>query len=434
MNLWNKIKKEKRQDKETLERLKKEEEELEREVNELMPESKFSFKESFELLKNKDEEEAEYESYLTEEELEEENRKKREEVKIIKIAESVMISVIILTIISVNVFYNTFKSDLLKITEPMLKEHYENITGEKAKTKTIEEFTVKGENNEMIKTGIYLLTTEDNKHIMSLNNELIGDDINISQKKEHVKDHINPYLGEVELVIDTIDLSYDDYYTTYNRYLEYINVLPAKLSMEELLNSNKLTLTYKAIYKGEIDTNSILNIMTTFSPNSCMLLFKQESSGITNATIIKNNKAITLNITAEIEKTDGISYLELDRNINNVSDVKVSKYANSSVSTEEDYTVVNPISIKKESERNREEEEKTSYYLIRVSSSLINDTGFLELSTYKKEDTYREIKREEYEDVLLLTIGSHTYIFGENNLFIGQKGGKKSFLCKLGIC
>lgn len=435
MKSLKQIKKEKQREKELLEKIKKEEEEIEKEVNEIMQEPKFSFKESLELLKGKDEEEAEYESYLTEEELAEEENKIKEEKRIIKTAAVVMVSVVIVTIVGVRVFYDTFKSDLLKVTEPLLKSHYEEITGEKAKTKTIEEFMTKDENKKDIGTGIYLLTTEDDKHIMSVNNELIGDDLRIESKKEEVKKYLQPYLGNIELVTDSIALSYDDYYLTYNRFVDYINVLPSKLTTEELISSNKLTLTYKAIYKGDLDLASITNIINNFSANSTILLFKQDMTGISNVTLIKRGITHSFNITAEIEKNDGITYLELDRNVNDIIDVSASLHSSSSVSTENDYNIVNPLSIKAEkNRRNRDEEEKPAYYLIRLASSLITEDGFVELSTYKREDTYREIEKDDYEDVFLFTIGSYTYVFGENNLFIGQIRGKKTFLCKLGIC
>ncbi len=429
------IKKEKAKEKELLEKIKKEEEELEKEVNEKMQEPKFSFKESLELLKNKDEEELEYESYLTEEELAEEENRKKEDKRIIKTAAIVMVSVILATIVGVRVFYDTFKSDLLKITEPLLKSHYEEITGEKTKTKTIEEFMTKDENKKDVGTGICLLTTEDDKHIMAVNNELIGDDIRIESKKEEVKKYLLSHLGNIELVIDSIALSYDDYYLTYNRFVDYINVLPSKLTTEELISSNKLALTYKAIYKGDLDLVSIENIINDFSNNSTILLFKQDMTGISNVTLIKRGMAHSFNITAEIEKNDGITYLELDRNVNDIIDVNASLHSSSSVSTENDYNIVNPISIKTEkNHQNRDEEEKPAYYLIRLASSLITEDGFVELSTYKREDTYREIEKDDYEDVFLFTIGSYTYVFGENDLFIGQIRGKKTFLCKLGIC
>lgn len=435
MKSLKQIKKEKQREKELLEKIKKEEEEIEKEVNEIMQEPKFSFKESLELLKGKDEEEAEYESYLTEEELAEEENKRKEEKRIIKTAAVVMVSVVIVTIVGVRVFYDTFKSDLLKVTEPLLKSHYEEITGEKAKTKTIEEFMTKDENKKDIGTGIYLLTTEDDKHIMSVNNELIGDDLRIESKKEEVKKYLQPYLGNIELVTDSIALSYDDYYITYNRFVDYINVLPSKLTTEELISSNKLTLTYKAIYKGDVDLASIANMINNFSTNSTILLFKQDMTGISNVTLIKRGITHSFNITAEIEKNDGITYLELDRNVNDIIDVSASLHSSSSVSTEKDYNIVNPISIKAEkNRRNRDEEEKPAYYLIRLASSLITEDGFVELSTYKREDTYREIEKDDYEDVFLFTIGSYTYVFGENDLFIGQIRGKKTFLCKLGIC
>lgn len=434
MKRLNQIKKERQITKELLKKM-KEEEAIEKEISEIMPEEKFTIKESIELLKGKDEEELEYESYLTEEELEEERRKQKENKRIAKIAGIVMVCVITLVIIGTNVFYNTFKSDLLKITEPLLKSHYESLTGEKAKTRTIEELMTKNEEKKLVGTGIYLLTTETNKHIMAINNEVLGDDINTSKRNQEIKDYILPYLGNIELITDSISLSYDEYYTSYNRFLDYINVLPSKLSTSELIASQKLALTYKIIYQGEIDIFSIENLIKTFSINSTFVLFKQDSTGIKNVTVVNQDKTLSFDITAEIEKEKGITYLELDRTVNGVVDLDVSLFASSSVSSKNDYNIVNPMSIKKEEEqRYRDEEPKPSYYLLRVASSLITEDGFVELNTSKREDTYQEIEKDEYKDVFLLSIGSYTYIFGENDIFIGQMRGEKSFLCKIGIC
>lgn len=435
MKSLKELKKEKLKEKETYEKIKQEEEELEKELNEIMPEPSFSFKETLDILKGKDEEELEYESYLTEEELKQEEEKRKEEIKIAKTAAIIISTAFIVVIVGANVFYNIFKSELLKVTEPMLKSHYEAVTGEKAKTKTIEELKTKNEENKEVGTGIYLLTTKDNKHIMSVNNELIGDDIAVSTKKEEVNEFIKPYLGNVELIIDSLSLSYDDYYVSYNRYLDYMNVLPSALSTEELISSNKLVITYKAIYQGDLDINNIENLIERFSNNSSILLFKQESAGITNVTFVKQGSTHSFDITAEIDKDDDITYLELDRNLNGVIDTEIHLYVNSSVSTDTDYNVANPISIKKETERrNRDEEEKPEYYLLRISSSLITDEGFVELSETKRDDNYKEKEKKDYDDIYMLTIGSNTYVFGENNIFIGQRRGQKSYLCKLGIC
>ncbi len=426
---------EREKEKQTLKSLADEEDKIKQEIDEIMPESKFTIKESINLLKGEDEEEQEYYSYLTEDEKKEELDKKKEQKKILKVAISVLVVTVIMVTIGSKVFYDTFKNDLLKITEPLLKEHYQKKTGNKAKTKTIEEFKTKDKDNNEVGSGIYLLTTKDNKHIMSVNNVLIGDDINNSDISESIKSELKKGFTAAELVTDSIKLSYDDYYLEYNRFLDYINVLPSGFSKEDLLNSNKLVITYKAIYKGQIDTTPLENIMSGLSSNSTFILLRQDASGISNIIIIKKEKTISMDVTALIEKEKGITYLELDRKINSVSNVEVKLLANSSVSTESNYNIINPIVIKKEEERgNREEPQKENYFFLRFDSGLLNKNSFVELNTSKKEDTYTEKKKEDYDDIYLISIGSSTYLLGENNLFVGKVSGKKSFLCNLGIC
>lgn len=426
---------EKSKEKELLEKLKKEEEELEKEIDNLMEEDKYTIKEALSLLNEKDEEDLEYESYLTEEEKLENLEKEKEEKKIAKLAASLVLVISVLMIVGVKIFYDNFKSDLLKTTEPLLKEHYYKTYGIKAKTKSIEEFKTKGENNSIIGTGIYLLTTKDNKHIMSKNNELIGDDVNTSKRNEYISNYISRFLGNAELITHYIDLSYKDYYLEYNRFLDYINVLPFYLSDNELLSSNKLTVTYKAIYKGDLDPYLLQNAMNTFSNDSTFVLLRQESSGINEVTIIKKDKVITLDITAEIEKDTGISYLELNRELNGITNVNIKRYVDTAVKNEDGYKIINPMEIELEKEnKNRNELEKTEYYLLRINEGIIDESSFVELSTYKKDNEYIEQEKEKYSDVFLISVGSYTYILGENSMLIGKKEEKKSFLCDLGIC
>ncbi len=269
---------------------------------------------------------------------------------------------------------------------------------------------------------------------MSLNNELIGDDINNSNKYTEVKEYLYSYFEGLELVTDDIKLSYDDYYVEFNRFLDYINVLPSDMSTEELINSKKLTVTYKALYQGELDYDLISSLLNTFSINSRFIFYKQTSTGITNITIINKDKTTSLNITAEIEKDSGIMYLELDRNLNDVSDVEVATFADSSVSSKNDYSITNALGIKKIVERSRDEEIKNSYFLLRIDSSIINENNFIELSTSKRNDTYEELEKEDYIDTIVYTVGSYTYILSENNIFIGRTTTKKSFMCNFGIC
>lgn len=429
------LKKKRDKEKETLKALKAEDDKIKSEIDKIMPEAKFSLKESLTLLKGEDEEEQEYFSYLTDEEKEEENRKKKEQKKIIKVAIFVLVITITFATVGSKVFYDTFKNDLLKVTEPMLKEHYQKKTGNKAKRKSIEEFKIKGKDNKEVGSGIYLLTTKDNKHIMSVNNVLIGDDINNGAIQEAIKDYIKEYTPDAELVTDSIELSYDDYYIEYNRFLDYINVLPSGFSENDLISSNKLAVTYKAVYQGSIDSSVIKNLMNTLSPNSTFIFLRQDASGISSVTIIKKSQSITMDITTSIEKEKGITYLELDRDLNSVSNIEVKELANSSVSTENNYNIINPIMIKKEEKSaNRDEPSKESYFLLRFDTSLISENSFVELNTSKREDTYTEKKKEDYDDVYLISIGSYTYLLGENNLFIGKISGKKSLLCNLGIC
>lgn len=432
--MFNSIKekiKNKKEEKTVLKKLKKEEKELEKEISASYPEEEFSLFNTFKLLKEKDEEEVEYESYLTKEELEELNKEKKFQKKVIIIAASA-ISILIISISTfTTLFYNANKSDLYKVTEPLLKEYYKEKYNKNLRVKSIEELIAKDENDNEIASGIYLLTTNDDKHIMSVNNTLIGDDIDTAQQEKEVLSFIDSYLPDLNSITSLVDLSYKDYYLEFNRYIDYINVIPGKMTTEELINSEKLTVTYKAVYQGFVNESFALNLINNFSDDSVFYFLKQELGGITNVKIITKEKIISLDVTAQIPKDDNIIYYELDRNKNNITDIMIKKYSNTSIKVIGNYDINNPISITYE---NNNDENKENIYLLRFPSSLINKATYVELDTNKNNELYKELRKNNYSDIILIEISSYTYLIGKNEVLIGKKVEKNSTLCNLGLC
>lgn len=424
---------EKLKEKELLNKIKEEEKEIEKD---LPPEEKYTITQMFEMLTNKSEEDIEYESYLTEEEKQEEQESKKQEKRIIITAGSILLAVIIILIVGVNIFYNTFKPDILKVTQHLLESYYEEKYGEKVKINSIEELTYQNDEKEIIKTGIYLATTKDNKHLMCVNNELIGDDISIGSINSELLEYITINTPSTNLITHEVDLSYQDYYINFNRNLGYINTLPSNTSLNELIISDKLTITYKLIYQGDINIEEYQNLLNSFSSDSKFYLIRHEVGLPTNLKIVTKEEILDLNVTSEIQKEENITNIELSRDFNSVTSVELTSISKSGLESLDNYELTNGLLIEYEKERqyNKDEVEKTSYYMLRVSNSHWNQHSTIQLSKSKYGNKYRELKKEEYNDIIFIEVGGYTYIISEEEALIATKTAKKGFLCNLGIC
>lgn len=424
---------EKQKEKELLRKMEEEEKEIEKE---LPPEDTYSFSQMLEMLHGKSEEDLEYESYLTEEELKEEEGKRKQEKKYMIIAGSIFITAITITIIGVNVFYNTFKADILKITQPLLESFYEEKYGEKPQISSIEELTYQNEEREIIKTGIYLATTKDNKHLMCINNEQIGDDISITSTKNELLEYMTINTPSTNMITHEVDISYQDYYVKFNRNLEYIRTLPSNMNLNDLIMSGKLTVTYKLVYQGEINISEYQNILNNFSTDSKFYLIKHEVGLPTNLKIISKDKTIDLNVTGEVKKDENITNIEFSRDFNAVTSIELTSISKSGLKAIGDYDLTNGLLIEYEGERRyrQEEIEKTNYYMLRVSNSIWNQTSSIQVETRKSGNQYRELDPSAYKDVIFIEVGGYTYIISEEEVLIATKIAKKGFLCNLGIC
>ncbi len=421
-------KKQKQQEKELLKQMKEEEKALEAE---LPDEEKTGLLDIFKLLSGPDEEEQEYYSYLTEDEIKEEEARKKSEKKIAIIAIATILTMTIIIVVGVNIFYNTFKGDLLKVTEPIMKEYYKERYNEDVKITNIEELTYQDKTtNEEIKTGIYLATTDENKHIISVNNELLGDDISTSAISDEVLNYISEFSSNTDVISHSLELSYQDYYYSFNRYLDYINALPYNISLDELIASKKLTVTYKLIYQNDINFDEYLNIINNFSDDSAFYLIKHEMGLPVNLTIIKKDSITSLDVIARTPKEEDITHIELDRNKNDVTIIDISSIGEGSMQSLDNQILTNGLKVEAERSRaNRDEEEKSKYIMIKYSKS-ISKNSIVQLSS-----SYQELNKSDYQDIIFIEAGTETYIISENDYIIATKTTKKQgILCNFGLC
>lgn len=404
-----------------------EDEIIEKELNEEFKEPNlFDFKEIINLIKTKTDDEIEYENLLTEEEKLEEKREKEEDKKFMIKAFSILAGIFIV-IIGISAFLvNENKSDLYKITEPLLKEYYKKNYNERVSFKSLEKLKIDDE-----ETGIVLATTKDGKHIMTINNELIGDDISNKIHKE-LKSELDNKMANFSILNSEISLSYKDYYQEYNKKIEYINVIP-NLKLEELKITKKLTVEYVAFYNGYLDNNTVLEILNDYSDDSKFYFIKLENGFPTKLDVINNKAQFNIAITGNREVEKGVFIYDLDRTINSTNTVKFSRYADNTIEEYPNYKLKNIFKIELESDYYYDKDKIISkYFLIKMNN--LNKNNLLQVDYNEDDRTFFEMNIKNYHNYIITSFGGSTYLIGDNDVTFGTLEENKSPLCNLGLC
>lgn len=416
MNLFKKKKKELTED-----------EIIEKELDEEFKEPNlFNLKEIINTIKTKTDDDIEYESLLTEEEKQEELKQKQEDKKFMIKAFSILAGIFLVVIVVGVFFIKDNKSDLYKITEPLLKDYYKNKYNEKVTFKSLEYLSIDDK-----KTDLVLATTRDNKHIMSINNELIGDDISNNISKELVT-KINSELPNFGILNSEINIAYKDYYDKYNKRLDYINVIP-NLKLDELIESKKLTVEYIAFYNGIIDNNVVLNILNNYSDDSKFYFIRLDNGLPTKLDVIDKINQFNINITGNREVEKEVFIYDLDRTHNAVNTVRFSRYANNTIEEYPNYTLKNIFKIELESDYSYSKKESIgNYFLIKMNN--INKNNLLQVDYSESDHTFFEINIDNYNNFIIINFGGSSYLIGNNEVTFGTLEENKSFLCNLGLC
>ncbi len=399
------------------------EKELESEFKEPNP---LNFKEIFEIIKSKTDEDLEYENLLTEEEKMEELQDKEDTKKFLLKSGCILAIIFTFIIVIGIIFVNENKSDLYKITEPLLKEYYKSEYNENISFKSIEKIVI---NNE--ETNIALATTKDNKHIMAINNKLIGDDISNNIKKE-LEVELNNKLSIANILSSEINLAYQDYYDKYNKKLDYINVIPNQ-KLEELKNSKKLTLEYTGFYRGDLDNELINDILKDYSSDSKFYLIKIDNGFPRTLNVINKNNQFNIDIIGQKEVDKGVYIYDMDRTYNAVNSVKFIRYSNSTIEFYPKYTLKNIFKIELDSNYSYNKDENiANYFMIKMDN--LNKDNLLQVEYSESNRTYFEKDIEDYNNFIISTFGGNTYLIGEQEVTFGNLVENKSFLCNLGLC
>lgn len=420
-----------KEEKELLKKMKEEEEALEKEIDAQMPKEKIKL---VDLIFDEDEEDKELLEYMTDEEKAEMEAQKKENKRLIIIIGSIFGALAIGLTAFLFFFSEAVKSDLLKVTLPLMEEYYESEYQEKLEYHTIDYLCHTVDNKEEC-SNIVSLKTKDNRHIMAINNELLGDDIRSERITNDYNDYMHASLAELDLIGNSAILSYQDYYLDYNIHADYIKSLPASLNFEALLNSKKLTITDIILYKGSYNYNYIKNFLNKFSSDSILYLIGTTNGMPNSLSIISSDFHYEFNITATIELDKKITYYELDRNKNNVASVSVKSIGENDIATKDNYIITNAYGFTFEETKNyNREEQKPSYYFLRIDDTNYSESNIYEFSMNGYKNTYEELDSDEYIPVITYRMGNATFIISNQQIGIGTIKEKTSFLCQFGLC
>lgn len=425
------IKKEKQKKKEDKALLKKLEEE-ERELGIEEDDTKFSFKDFFDILKNHDEIDEELESYLTEEEKNTYREKLKEEKRLTTIIMSVM-GIIIVALIGVFIVLNqTGTSELIKTVEPAVKEYYKKNYNSKILIDETYYLKYTNEKNQNVDSKIHITKTKDNKHIIGINKKNFGDDIDIKHVYEQYQEQLKTY--NIDLISSSPTISYKDYYKAYNVFYDYIKVLPKGKTYEELIDSKKLTIRDIIFYQGNINFNHFKSLLSKLSIDSKFILIENKKGIPIKLSVLSNSENYTIDITNTTEIEKGITYYELNRNINEIGEV-ILKNVKKSYIVEEGYAFKNGYTIDCDSYVNKEEQ-KSRYYFFKFDTDKLelNNISFIS-TTATYEETYTLLEEKDYPEAYFIKVGGSIYLIGTKEMtFANKYKHNDSFLCKLGLC
>lgn len=425
--------KERKNYREQMKKMKKEEEELEKELEKEIPKEKISL---LDLIFDSDEpEEQELYQYLTDSEKQELEELKKSSKRITITAISTLGGIVALGFVGLFIFSILIKSDLEKITKPIMQEYYNNTYGEKVKIKELYNICPKEGECSDIAIGL----TDSNTRLVAKNNELLGDDSGAKTKiVNEYKTYIKSALATSGLISHNPELSYKPYYLTYQYYDENINVMPANKSFEELLNTKQLTIVDTLIYQGIFNYNVIKDLLLKLSKDSKFYIIEQENGLPISLTVAKKGSITKFPITGSVEQYEGITTYQTNRLTNSVNSISVNPITSNDVQTEGDIVANTPYTIAIEKDRPKQDEpELPSYYLIRFKNNTfsINNKNNVLLFSYNSNSSYsRPYEISEYPELVSINIGGYTYVISNTSIGIATKGRNNSLLCRLNLC
>ena len=430
MGVFFKSKKEKKQEeelKEYFDQLDKLEEEAEKEAfaqfkEEEGVDNKRGIVQWINLL-SKDPNEEEFRSFMTEDEKRQEKIENVESKAFTITSILILLGTVVVCIVLLNIFVYVVKDDLYKIEQPKIEEYYAGKFGNTPKINDIRYicYTVMKEDNtkEEIGTDIIYAKTDKNEIILSKQG-LIGDNVSNKAKYDDYQTYLKNLNPNMELIWNNPLLTYKDYYYEFNKYYDYINVLPESYNYNKLMEDKKLNIIDIIMYQGEIDINAMKNALNSLDDYSKFIFIKSNVGQPVQLTVIDKENTYVFNITGPKLVYDNVTNYMIDMSNNNTNEVEVTHVTENSVETkdenEEFYNTYNIMFTKKTYDRNVDRKSFPNYYILMFN-------GNLDEKIYEFNGS-GEITPAKYKEFHSLSFGGKTYIVSNQQLSIGNKRTK----------
>ena len=332
-------------------------------------------------------------------------------------------SFVILTVVGILILGEVLKTDLEKITQPLLEEYYSNTIGDKFKMDSIK-YLDKDKH-------IVLATFDTGINVMCIDNDTIGNDSKLENTYNDYKILLNNTINGTHMIMNNPKLVYRPYLVEYNYYIDYIDVLPSSKTFNEMLDEHNLDIIDIIIYEGDINISNISNMLNNFGDNSIIYLVKMSSQNILNLSIVTKNEVKSFDV-VETKFSGNDTFYMFDNNINKIGSVEISNYSPGYDMTNKYY-----YSNVKELKTNQvslyglygDKDKRSNYYIIKLNKEL-NYDNFVVL-----DRTYEEVSENRYPNVITIRSATGLIIIGDKEIMLANKEEKSnSFLCRLNLC
>lgn len=383
------------------------------------------FKEFIQDVLNNDEL-AELEQYKSEEEKKEDAIKRKEEKRLTIRVISIFASIIIIVGVGLLIFGEIIKSDLEKVTQPLLEDYYLKTFNEKPKLQTIK-YLDKDKH-------IVLATFKSGINVMCIDNKNIGNDSSNDKLYEDYKAYLINNMQSPNFIIHKPKLSYIPYEVEYNYYIDYIDTLPSDLTFNDMINNHSLDIVDTIVYENDINKEGIKAMLNNFGNNSKIFLIKTNSQNIIEFSAITKDKIESFDVIEEKYSKDGDTFYLFNNDINKVEFVEIKNLPDGYDKNNNKYVNVKELEIDESylSGVDRKDDLRSSYYLIRFKKGLTYD-NFSVLSS--ASNTFYKYEDNNVPLVLGINTQSGFVMFGSGEVAIAnQDNSSKSWLCSLNLC
>lgn len=366
----------------------------------------------------------ELESVMTEAEKKELEKTKKEEKRLAILAIFILGFVVVGSTVGLKVFGELIKTDLEKVTQPLIEEYYKTNFEENSKIDTIKYLDED--------KHIVLATFKSGVNVMCVDNDSLGNDSTYESLYNEYKEFLKTNINGTHMIQNQPKIIYRPYVVNYNYYIDYIDTLPSSKTFEEMYNSGSLDIIDIIIYEGEINTYNIQNMMSMLGDNSAFYLIKMSSQNILNLTIIDKSGLRSFDVTETKFTGDNDIFYMFDQNINKVEFVEITNYSPGYDRSNEYYfTNVKKLKIKNSYLQGsyNQEDTRDNIYLLKLNKNV----------TYEKfsvlDRPYEPKELSKYPFVLSIPSSTGLIVIGNKEITIGNEEKKSnSFLCRFNLC